>query len=72
MTTERSKHSATHIVLCVEATAAMAKFWNQDYNMYLDPLLKALEDGHLGNFRVAVVLYGAAVPYRYRSIASLD
>ncbi len=47
----------THMILCVEATAAIARSWAQDWEVFLDPLLSAIEGGHLGVYRLACVLF---------------
>lgn len=49
--------SVTHMILCVEATAAIARSWAQDWEVFLDPLLSAIEGGQLGAYRLACVLF---------------
>ena len=56
--------AATHIVFCIETTAATAKGWAQDRELYIDPLLHAIEGGKLGRCRMACVLYGTNSLYR--------
>ena len=49
--------AVTHMILCVEATAAIARSWARDWEVFLDPLLSAIEGGKLGAYRLACVLF---------------
>lgn len=62
---ESAESTTTSVIICMEATAAMAKLWKQDSRVYLDPLLAAIEGGQLGKCRLAVVIFGAPLPYRW-------
>lgn len=61
---QTQQNIAAHIVLCIEATSAMARGWAQDRELFLDPLLSAIESGKLGVCRLACVLFGTNPVYR--------
>lgn len=61
----------TRVCLVVEGSTALAQHWERLRGDYLEPLLRAIDKGHMGACELALIVFQTRSEYRCAPVCSV-